>query len=221
MVIGARHLQNAERVAAELRHTSNTAIACVTLDHRDAAFESALHRLKPAVVVHAAGPFQDQDYAVAEACLVAGINYVDLADTRAFVSNFETLDAKAKAAGVTLISGASTLPGLSSAVVEHLHPRFATVERIETTIVPGNQTPRGLSTVQAVLSYCGRRFNWLRNGRWEPVHGWQDIRTQHYPSLGKRRLGTCDVPDLTLFAKRYPELHTLTFHAGLARKMHQ
>lgn len=167
------------------------------------------------LVIHTAGPFQGQDYAVANACIDAGCHYVDLADGREFVNRFATLDARAKAAGVLLVSGASTLPGVSSAVFETMRGRFRSLHTVATTIAPAHQTPRGRSTVAAVLSYCGRPFTSLRNGEWVTVHGWQDLRRQHYPVLGNRWSGACDVPDLELFPEHDDSLQTVSFHAAL------
>jgi hypothetical protein len=44
-----------------------------------------------------------------------------------------------------------------------------------------------------------------------------DLRRHHFPEpLGKRWLGSCDVPDLELFPLRYPTIKTVTFQAGFA-----
>ena len=114
-----------------------------------------------------------------------------------------------------LISGASTLPGVSSAVVDAVRDRFQHIESIETSIAPAHQTPRGLGTVRAVLSYCGAPFDTWCEGEWRTVHGWQDLRWQRYPSLGRRLSGACDVPDLALFPDYVPGVRTVSFHAAL------
>ncbi len=167
------------------------------------------------VVVHTAGPFQGQDYTVARACIDAACHYVDLADGREFVRNFSALDADAKAAGVTLIAGVSTLPGISSSVVEAVRPRFRAIECVEISIAPAHQSPRGISTVSSVLSYCGQPFTSLRDGRWDTVYGWQDLRVQRYPGFRARLSAVCDVPDLELMPAHIAELRTATFHAAL------
>jgi len=50
--------------------------------------------------VNTVGPFQDKSYGVAEACIRAGCNYVDLADSRQFVVGIKELNDKAKKANV-------------------------------------------------------------------------------------------------------------------------
>jgi hypothetical protein len=172
-----------------------------------------LVRLRPAVVVNTCGPFQGSDYRVAQTCIAQGVHYVDLADGRAFVTGITALDALARAADVAVISGASTVPGLSSAVVEALHSGFAVIERMRYSISPGQQAERGLATTQGILSYVGKPLApWP--GQTRPVFGWQDIYRQDYPELGKRWLANCDIPDLDLLPARYGIKH-IQFSAGL------
>lgn len=114
-----------------------------------------------------------------------------------------------------LVSGASTVPALSSAVVDRYRHRFRTIASIGIGITPGNRTPRGLSTVESVLSYCGKPFERWQQARWQRAYGWQDLHRFHYPRIGSRWLANCDVPDLALFPGRYAVTDTVTFHAGL------
>jgi saccharopine dehydrogenase-like NADP-dependent oxidoreductase len=175
-----------------------------------------LEHLAPAVVIHCAGPFQAQDYRVARACIAIGAHYVDLADSRAFVARFaEALDRPAKAAGLLATSGASTLPALSSAVVDALAGRFRELREIRITIAPGARVPRGEATLAAVLSYAGRPFKWRSGGEWNVAHGWQNLTRVRIPGLGVRWAAACDVPDLELFPKRYPTAQTVEFRAAL------
>ena len=184
------------------------------LDTACAGFPAALAALEPQLVIHAAGPFQGQDYRVAEACIDAGSDYVDLADGRDFVCGFSRLDERARAAGRLLVSGASSVPALSSAAVDALLPRFGSLDAIEHAINPGNRTPRGDATVASILGYCGRPVRLWRNGCWGVAHGWMDGRRQWFP-FGHRRVGVCDVPDLELFPVRYPQARSVVFRAGL------
>lgn len=184
------------------------------IDVTAADMAEALSALRPQLVMHTAGPFQQRDYRVAEACLACGSDYVDLADGREFVAGITRLDQRARQLGRLLISGASSVPALSSAVVDALHPRFGALDTIEHAISPGNRTPRGDATVASILGYCGRPIRVWRDGRWQLAHGWMDSRRQMFP-FGKRRVGVCEVPDLDLFPARYAGVRTVTFRAGL------
>ena len=197
------------------------AICPAVLDQATPEFETELQALRSDIVVHTAGPYQSQDYRVAKACVRLGSHYVDLADGRDFVGGFDVLHAEAKQKDVLLVSGASTLPGLSSVVIDSLRDEFSSIQAIDMSIAPAHQTPRGASTIAAVLSYCGRPFKVFVGGRWVTMHGWQDMRTQRYPDLGLRLLGACDVPDLGLLPDYVSGATTVTFHAALEAKWEQ
>ena len=216
LVITSRTQATAESLANQLRAKNPGAIISgIAMDQGSADFVADLKKLPPFALIHTAGPYQGQDYRVAKACIEAGSNYIDLADSREFVGDFSSLDDRARQAGVLLMSGASTLPALSSAVVDVLKTNFSKVSAIEISIAPAHQTPRGQSTAAAVLSYCGKAFKTLREGEWRTVYGWQDMRIQKYPALGYRLSGACDVPDLSLLPEYIPGIKTVSFHAAL------
>ena len=186
------------------------------MDVRQADLAQALRALDADLVIHTCGPFQGQDYQVARACIDAQLHYVDLADARRVVSGFAALDADARAAGVLAVSDASSVPALSAAVVDHLLPEFSALHGVDIGINPGNQTARGLATVQSILSYCGQPFRQWHDGQWRTVYGWQGLTRRRYPApMGRRWMGYCDVPDLELFPQRYPGVREVVFRAGL------
>jgi hypothetical protein len=114
-----------------------------------------------------------------------------------------------------IASGASTLPALSSAAIDEHAGYFSRLDGIDISIAPGQKMPRGLATLQAVLSYCGKPFRVWEDARWRTAHGWQDIHRFQYKDLGGRWLARCDVPDLALFPQRYAGVHHVRFDAGL------
>lgn len=86
------------------------------------------------VVLHTTGPFQGQGYGVAAAAILAGANYIDLADDRAFVTGIKSLDAVARAAKITVVSGASSVSALSAAVVDRYRPAFSRLDAVRAGI---------------------------------------------------------------------------------------
>jgi len=174
-----------------------------------------LREMAPSLVIHCIGPFQGQDYRVAEAVLAAGAHYLDLADGRAFVVQFaHAIQGRAFHARKVAISGVSTLPALSSAVVEALRDRLRVLESVEIAIAPGNRAMRGAATLASVFSYLGRPGPVWQEGVWLKKFGWMDIRGIKL-DIGQRWGAMCDVPDLTLIPARYPELKSVSFHAAL------
>ena len=143
LVITSRTQATAESLANQLRAKNPGAIISgIAMDQGSADFVADLKKLAPFALIHTAGPYQGQDYRVAKACIEAGSNYIDLADSREFVGDFSSLDDRARQAGVLLMSGASTLPALSSAVVDVLKTNFSKVSAIEISIAPEHQTHR-------------------------------------------------------------------------------
>ncbi len=186
------------------------------LDHSARDFPAALARLAPGLVIHCAGPFQSQDYRVALAAMAAGAHYLDLADGRQFVTRFPYyVDPAAREAQRLAISGASSVPALSSAVIDSLSARLSQIEEIQIAIAPGQRAPRGEATVAAVLGYAGRRFKWRSGGAWRDAWGWQELKRMRFYGLGARWAAACDVPDLELFPRRYPGIRTMEFRASL------
>jgi hypothetical protein len=217
VIVAGRDGARAADYAHELQQAGCPAtLAASALDAKQADLAPALRALAADLVIHTAGPFQGQDYHVARACIDARAHYVDLADARRFVCGFAALDADARAAGVLAVSGASSVPALSAAVVDHLLPGFAALHVIDHGINPGNQTPRGLATVQSILSYCGQPLRQWHDGHWRTVYGWQGLTRRRYPApMGPRWLGYCDIADLELFPQRYAGVREVVFRAGL------
>ncbi|MFJ7793724.1 saccharopine dehydrogenase family protein [Pseudomonas sp. NPDC096950] len=186
-------------------------------DAMGAGFKSALDSLGVQLVIHTGGPFQGQSYAVAEACIDTGVNYCDLADCRTFVNAIAVLDARAKDAGVAVLSGCSSVPTLSSAIIDQHRSRFKRIDSIEHGISSSAKMP-GLSTVAGVLVYAGKPIKQLKNAQVHEVPGWMDLTLRKMPQMGTRVLANVDVPDMDIFASRYGA-HTLRFRAGSGLKL--
>jgi saccharopine dehydrogenase-like NADP-dependent oxidoreductase len=213
VLVGGRDL---ERARAASRAMGLPAENGVALDAHDHSFSNFLRSLHVDVLIHTAGPFQGQDYSVARAAIEAGCHYIDLADGRQFVAGISALNASASVAGVSVISGASSVPALSSAVIDRFLPKFRQLGAIRIGISSGARAP-GLATVRGVFSYGGKPIRSWQDGAWADTHGWLNLSRHSFPPpLGKRWLGSCDVPDLELFPKRYPTVRTVSFQAGFA-----
>jgi saccharopine dehydrogenase-like NADP-dependent oxidoreductase len=212
LIIAGRSLSKAEAMAASIK--SDNIIEALSLDIAKNLVES-LAFIKPNIVIHTSGPFQQQSYDVAKACIAQGAHYMDLADGREFVAGITSLNDSAKEKGVLLISGASSVPCLSSALVDYYGQEFTSLEVLDYGITTAQKTTRGLATIAAGLGYTGKTFTTLMAGKVSKVFGWQGLHMRKYQHLGWRLLGNCDVPDLVLFPKRYSTLKTIRFYAGL------
>ncbi|MGB2742717.1 MAG: saccharopine dehydrogenase NADP-binding domain-containing protein [Cognaticolwellia sp.] len=216
ILIAGRNLTKSSALVKSLQVTSNAKLEPLVIDIFAEDFKEQLASISPFLVIHTSGPFQGQDYRVPTACIECGAHYIDLADDRRFVCDITVLDSQAREKGLLVVSGASSVPGLSAAVVDHYQNQFNNIESINLAIAPGNKAERGLATVEAILSYTGHPLNVFKEGRWQDVYGWMDSTVNDFGGyVGKRHLANVDVPDLALFPKRYGVTQQVSFQAGL------
>jgi NAD(P)-dependent dehydrogenase (short-subunit alcohol dehydrogenase family) len=174
------------------------------------------------LLIHTAGPFQTQGYAVAAAAAAAGAHYIDLSHGRRFVCDFPAaLNGAFQSAGRTAISGASTVPALSSAVVNHLCHHWQRIDDIDLCIAPAQSAPRGAATIAAVLSYCGEPIRVWDEGRWQVRRGWAKPGLVHFARMRPRIGALCDIPDLELFPAHFNVTQRVMFRAALEVRLTQ
>ncbi len=208
VVVVGRTLAKAEAFTAEYGGEA------MELDLRD---PSGLREvLEPGdVVVDAAGPFQAYtEYSLARLAVECGCHALDLSDDAAFTMGISELDDAARAAGVAVLSGVSTVPALSSAVVEALRGDIEEITLIESAILPGNRAPRGRAVMAAILSQVGRPMKLWRNGAWTELPAWSGSALRDLPKGLRRAASPIGAPDLALFPGAY-DARSVLFRAGL------
>lgn len=216
LIITGRNAVKAAELCRTLAAVHSPESARLDIDN---GLRVSLAELHPDIVIHTSGPFQGQGYHVAQACIDQGCHYIDLADAREFVAGITELDEAAKARGILVCAGASSVPCLTGAIVDEYKSQFQKLETLEYGIATAHLTNRGLATTQAVLSYAGKPFKTLIDGHSKEIYGWMDLRTRDYWKLNRRLMGNCNIPDLELFPNRYPDLKTIRFQAGLELRL--
>lgn len=216
LLVGGRDATRAAAFAAGLNQSAGGNAAGLAVDWQGSHFAQALRAHRVDLLIHTAGPFQGQNYAVAQACAQAGVHYIDLADGRRFVCDFASaMHASFVAANRIAISGASTVPALSSAVVDFLCRGWQRVDSIDICIAPAQTAPRGVATLEAVLSYCGAPVQVWRKGQWQSEMGWAHPQCVEFQRLKPRLGAVCDIPDLELFPAHYGVQGRVVFRAAL------
>jgi len=117
VVVGGRDLARAQAAADEAREGDQLGRATAMALDTGTATAAQLRETGAAIVVDAAGPFQGQGYHLAEQAIEAGLDYVDLADSREFVSGFRALDERARRVGTTALSAVTPARSARCAVV--------------------------------------------------------------------------------------------------------
>ncbi len=208
LVVVGRGADALARLAAEL--------GVETLALNRAADLAPLWASAPDVVVDAAGPFHgygSDPYRLPRTAIAQRVHYLDLADDAAFCAGIAVLDADARAAGVFALSGVSSVPALSSAVVKALSTAMSEIDTISTAILPGNRAPRGRSVLDSILHQTGTRFQTITDGQPAPVRSWSC--PQHFQLGGQtRQAWIIEVPDQRLLP-RFFNARTVEFRAGM------
>jgi hypothetical protein len=189
---------------------------------RDGDVEAALAGAKPDLVVDASGPFQayaGDSYRLVRACVALGIDYLDLADSSDFVKGIAQFDAAAKARGVVILSGVSSFPVLTAAVVRRLAQGMARLHSVTGGIAPSPYAGVGLNVIRAIASYAGQPVPLVRDGR--PAVGRGLIETRRFTiappgllPLQPTLFSLVDVPDLEALPELWPELKSVWMGAG-------
>ena len=212
VLVAGRSLAKARLLAAELPGAEPL------VADRNADLTQLLIEHRPLLLVDAAGPFQGSNYRVPEACIAQGVHYIDLADARAFVCAIGALDERARSAGVSVISGASSVPALSGAVLAELAQGMDEVRSVDMSISASNKATAGASVATAILSYVGKPLRLWKGGTWQDEIGWRKLRRELYtvnerPPL-RRWVALAEVPDYELVPESLPGRPSTMFRAG-------
>jgi len=206
--------RNAGAAATLARSLGVARVRSLAVDLSQPAALTTIVAARPAVIVDTLGPFQARNLALPRRCAERGIHYVDIADARARVADIVSLDAAARVEHAAIVSGASTVPAFTTAIVDELAPNPREVISIDVGISPSHVVPRGLATATAILGYCGREIPPM--GGDGPAFGWGDLTRHTYPApVGERWLSNVDTPERALWRVRYPELEEAAIRAGL------
>jgi hypothetical protein len=220
LLIAGRSLEQARTYCAQ--RSSAVATLVPTLFDRLNSGANVLAQLRVTVVVDASGPFQaygDQRYSLIERCIECGVNYLDLADGSDFVSGVAKFDEAARAAGVYVLSGVSSFPVLTAAVVRHLTSDVARITSMRGGIAPSPYAGVGLNVIRAIASYAGQPIPLRRAGKMVIAYPITEsmrftIAVPGHVPLRNLRFSLVDVPDLRTLSEIWPETDDIWMGAG-------
>lgn len=220
LIIAGRHRHRAEALAVALNQTQLTQSHRVRAEALDIDSNVAekLFELKPALVIHTAGPFREQGYQVASACMEIGAHYIDLATDPGFVGGMVGLRNSANDKNVLIVSGASAKPCLVFAVLQQFHRKFAELQQVEYRHSRALVGLRGQASVADLLGQNGGPIDVLRDGAVATEYAGQRWRLLPAKGFGTRWLtnSTGTLPHAV--ADRFRSLGDCRFFEGVDLK---
>ena len=189
---------------------------------RNGDIETRLKEIAPDIVVDASGPFQaygEDPYRVAKAALATGCHYVDFADGSDFVHGIGQFDEAARNSALVMLSGVSSFPALTAAVVRHLSSDLLRVDSIIGGIAPTPYAGVGLSVVGAIAGYAGQKVSLRSNGEVRNAYALTETRPYTigppgFVPLDRLQFSLVDVPDLDSLPELWPDVSTVWMGAG-------
>lgn len=220
LIVAGRSLSSAKAFCAGRGKTAAN-LAAARFD-RDGDLATQITMFGPDVIIDASGPFQAYGagaYKLVEACIALGVHYLDLADGSSFVEGVGVYDSPAREAGVYVLSGVSSFPVLTAAVVRRLATTMTRVDEISGGIAPSPFAGVGANVVRAIASYAGQPVAYL--GRTAKIIGRPFTQQRRYTIAPPGRLplrntlfSLVDVPDLRALAKLWPQATRVWMGAG-------
>src|SRR5476651_2397859 len=208
LIVAGRSLERADTYCRG--RTNAKALLVPAAFDRDGDITAQLVARRPDMLIDASGPFQSygaRKYRVVEACVSNSVNYLDLADGSEFVEGIRILDSVARAIGVYVLSGVSSFPVLTAAVVRRLSSDMTRINLIRGGIAPSPFAGVGLNVIRAIAGYAGQRVALRRDTKARTGRPFTEQMRFTLFSL-------VDVPDLRILAEQWAHARTIWMGAG-------
>jgi saccharopine dehydrogenase (NAD+, L-lysine-forming) len=220
VVLASRTLAKCEAIAASVKERTGVTIATHALDADDVTATTALlNELRPALVVNLALPYQDLN--IMEACLAAGVNYMDTA-------NYEPIDEakfeykwqwayqeRFKDAGLTALLGSGFDPGVTSVFATWLKKhKLDTIQTLDILDCNGGDHGQPFATnfnpeinIREITAPARR---W-ENGAWVETPALTIRQTFDFEGVGPKNMYLMYHEELESLAHHLPEIERIRF----------
>lgn len=217
ILVSGRNGNKAEKFCRSINSAAK--LVPIELDRRDII--PALETMRPEILVDASGPFQEYQenpYVIVKACIANKVHYLDFADAADFVFGISLFNEEARLAGVSVLSGVSSFPVLTAAVLRELGKEM-TVTSVVGGIAPSPHAGIGLNVMRAVVSYAGGPVKLTRDGKPYIAKGLTEsmrytIAAPGHLPLRNIHFSLVDVPDLQILPMENPTITDIWMGAG-------
>lgn len=220
VVLASRTRSKCDAIAASVKQRTGRDVATYQIDADDVAATTALIReVKPALVVNLALPYQD--LAIMDACLAAGVNYMDTANYEPREeAKFEykwqwAYQEKFKAAGLMALLGSGFDPGVTSAFAMWLKKhKLKTIRTLDILDCNGGDHGQHFATnfnpEINIREVTAPARHW-ENGDWVETPAMSVKQTFDFEAVGPKNMYLMYHEELESLAKFIPEMERARF----------
>jgi saccharopine dehydrogenase (NAD+, L-lysine-forming) len=220
IVLASRRVEKCDLIAASVRERTGVTIETAQVDADDVAATTALiNQVKPGLVVNLALPYQDLN--IMDACLAAGVNYLDTAnyeprDEAKFEYSWQwAYQDRFRDAGLMAVLGSGFDPGVTSVfttyVRKHLLDRIDTLDILDCN---GGETGLPFATnfnpEINIREVTAPSRHW-ENGQWIEGPALSHKQVFDFEGVGPKNMYLMYHEELESLAKFYPEIKRIRF----------
>ena len=220
ITLASRRRSKCDDIAASVKARTGVTIDTAQLDADDIAATTALIKaVKPGLVVNLALPYQD--LAIMEACLAAGVNYLDTAnyeprDEAKFEYSWQwAYQERFKAAGLMALLGCGFDPGVTSVfttyVAKHLLDGIETLDILDCNGGDhGHPFATNFNPEINIREVTAPSRHW-ENGQWVEGPALAHKQTFDFDQVGPRNMYLMYHEELESLVRFYPEIKRIRF----------
>lgn len=221
IMLASRTQSKCDDIAAEVRSKYNyNTISTAQVDADNVPELVALMRtFQPKMVIHVALPYQD--LTIMEACLEAGVHYLDTAnyepkDEAKFEYSWQwAYQDRFKAAGLTAILGCGFDPGVTSIFTARAAKHhFDEMHYLDIVDCNGGDHGKAFATnfnPEINIREITQNGRYWENGQWVETKPFEIRKDLNYPSIGARPSYVLYHEELESLVKNYPSLKRARF----------
>lgn len=177
-LFGRTAAEQLRRLGAKVQTASRSTAADLQVDTNE---RDSIHSTLRAgdVMLDAAGPFHARSTALIEAAIEIGFDVIDINDNLSYAESVDALEPRIAAAGIRILSSASSVSAISAAIVRH--SGISEPRKVTSYLAPASRHTANAGAALSLIQSVGRPVRLLRDGRLQTATGWSEPRNFPMP----------------------------------------